>query len=284
MLTTDSVQSNHVVDGGFRAVLKNSSLRRIGKTNKRLRIAVVDKYDSSQDIEMILSDLNLEIKGGEFIALLGRNGSGKTSLLKLLSGIIEPASGSVEYNHKDLRSIGLKERARLISYLPQESELNLQMGIEEYLELHRFTEFGLWGGFSEIEREKAATLLKELFLDISLKSRLGDLSSGERLKVRLVGSIIQNTKLLLLDEPFSFLDPESCCAAFGILRRLVNQDRKTVMMSWHQPDLAQSVADKILILDRGRILAFGACDEISVKEGLERTYGTTLNWYRYSEK
>lgn len=280
MLNTDSVQSNHIDDGGFRAVLKNISVGGIGKRNNRLRPSSADELDGSKNLEMILSNLNLEIKGGEFIALLGRNGAGKSSLLKILSGVMEPASGSIEYNGKESRDLGQKERARLISYLPQESHLNPQMKIVEYLELHRFTEIGFWGRFSEAERESASCLLRDLCLDISLDSRLGELSSGERLKIRLVGSIIQNTKLLLLDEPFAFLDPESCCAAFGILRRLVNQDGKCVVMSWHQPEIAQSVADKILILDRGRILAFGACDNATVKEGLVRTYGAGLNWYR----
>lgn len=245
------------------------------------RVRAVSKRSPSDAREgRVLQDLNLDLGAGELIALLGRNGAGKSSLLKVISGIVEPTSGSIKFNHRELKGIAFKQRATLVAYLAQEAQVNAQMQIGSYLELHRYGTLGVWGALSNEECHRALGLMKELSLDLTLDVKLGELSSGERLKIRLIGAIMQDAKLLLLDEPFSFLDPESCCAAFGVLRRLVDQERKIVVMSWHQPEIAQLVADKVLMLDQGKLVTFGSASDAAVKAVLDKYYGASLFWYQ----
>jgi iron complex transport system ATP-binding protein len=203
-----------------------------------------------------LAPLELDLHAGELACLIGPNGSGKTSLLHALAGIGSP-SGEVRIEGADPWRVG---RQGLLSYLPATREVSWPMVARDVVAL---------GGASAAEVGEAIALLD---LDALAGRRMDRLSTGERSRVLIARALAERPKLLLLDEPTANLDPLWQLKLMATLKRLA-ADGRALLVAMHDLDLAGRFADRLILMERGRIAADGPPQEVLAGAEVESVFG-----------
>ncbi|RZN60644.1 MAG: ABC transporter ATP-binding protein [Thermoproteota archaeon] len=203
-----------------------------------------------------LDNVTVEFKSGVVNALLGPNGSGKSTMMKIAIGLIKPDSGSVSVDGVDPSRDPVSAR-RIIGYSPEEIVL--------YESLTPAELFSFVGSIyripKDIVKERINQLIRLFKLEEHMGKLIGELSHGNRRKVSLVLSLLHEPRVLLLDEPFSGLDPQ----AGRILKELMRKharDGRTVVFSTHILEIAEAVAENIVIMSNGRVVGSGSPDEL----------------------
>jgi energy-coupling factor transport system ATP-binding protein len=200
-----------------------------------------------------LHGLSLEMRAGEITAVMGRNGAGKTTILKLVTGLIKPSRGSVTTLGLDTRHASLDAISKLVGYVPQQPDLLLFADtVQAEVDFTRKTH-GL--------PPDGAELLASLGLTRYRSSDPRDLSVGERQRVALAAVLSGNPQALILDEPTRGLDYLQKDALVAILRRL-RDDGRTVILATHDVELAAHLADRVILLGDGDIIADGPAREV----------------------
>jgi len=225
--------------------------------------------------ELVLRSINLNIHGGELTALVGPNGAGKSTLFKVLSGYLPPREGTILLGGRSLAELTGRQRAWRLAWLSQELPPSTGHTVEEVVLLGRYFNLRGLANYSPEDRQAARKALEQVGIT-TLRGRLiGELSGGERQRVFLAQALAQGAGLLLLDEPTNHLD----LAATGVLISLLKQltvAGQAVLLITHDLNLAARHADRLLLLDRGRIVATGSPAEVIVPELLHEVYGAEL--------
>jgi len=207
-------------------------------------------------------DSSFEIETGEIFGVVGPNGAGKTTTLKMISGLIEPTAGSAEVAGFDAQNAEMRHR---LGFLPEESPLYEDMTPRSYL---RF-----FADLYDVPRSTADERIAETLdrLDLEYRDRrIGDMSKGMKRKVAIARSLINDPDVLIYDEPASGLDPLTTNSVLEFTREL-RADDKTVIFSAHNLYHVESVCDRIIIMNEGRIIARGTVEDIRAEYG-ETTY------------
>jgi ABC-2 type transport system ATP-binding protein len=200
--------------------------------------------------------LNLTVRAGELYALLGPNGAGKTTTLRMVAGLLPADSGEIEVFGIDARRRPI-EAKRIIAWLPDEPMLYDKLDPLEYLEFVA----GLWGA----EPRRAQTLANELLETLGLwehrRERCEGFSRGMKQKVALAGALVHEPRLLMLDEPLTGLDAAVARQVKDLLAARVKQGA-TIILTTHILEVAERLADRIGIIQRGRLIAEGTLDQL----------------------
>lgn len=204
--------------------------------------------------KIALNALDLTIKKGEIFGLLGPNGSGKTTTIKLLLGLLFPTSGDATVFGRPAVDVRKNER---IGYLPEESYLYRFLNAEETLDFYG----RLFDIPSEVRKERAASLIKLVGLEQDRKRTLREYSKGMRQRIGLAQALINDPELVILDEPTSGLDPIGTIWMKDLIKELRDQG-KTVLMCSHRLDDVQDVCDRIAILFNGDLQELGAVSKL----------------------
>jgi len=207
-------------------------------------------------------DSSFEVETGEIFGVVGPNGAGKTTTLKMLAGLIEPTTGSAEVAGFDAEDSAMRHR---LGFLPEESPLYEDMTPKSYL---RF-----FADLYDVPRSTANDRIAETLDRLELEyrdRRIGDMSKGMKRKVAIARSLINDPDVLIYDEPASGLDPLTTNSVLEFTREL-RVDDKTVIFSAHNLYHVESVCDRIIIMNEGRIVARGTVDDIRAEYG-ETTY------------
>lgn len=219
-------------------------------------------------VRPVLKEVDLEVRSGELVVILGPNGSGKTSLMRVMGGVLEPMEGFVEID--GLRRRGsvdneLAIRRRLV-YLPDHPWLPAQMtGREFLLAAGRLYDVPFVRLSDHVDR------LVDLF-DLAKESDwpIRSYSSGQLKKIAVCSALVTDAPILLLDEPFSGgMDPSGILALRRVLKRMASQEHATVVVTTPVPELVEELADRVAVLSDGRIMALDTVD------GLRRQTGCT---------
>ncbi len=219
-------------------------------------------YRYSLKSPFILKDLSLEIKKGEFVALIGENGAGKTTLLKQLNGMNKPTSGRVLINGMDTKSHKTSEMAKHIGYLFQNPDHQIFCDC-----VYDEIAFGLKNqdqSVSQIE-QRVNDIAELLNLTHLLKESPFNLSKGEKQRVALASILALETEVLVLDEPTTGQDYKECMEIMEIVRTL-NEKGTTVIIVSHDMEVVQDFAKRVIILYDGNILEDGSTREIFLNE------------------
>jgi urea transport system ATP-binding protein len=224
-----------------------------------LSVANLDQYYGGSHI---LRDLSFEVPEGKVTALLGRNGVGKTTLLKTLMGLLPAANGTVRFGERDLTRAKPDERARAgIGYVPQGREIFPRLSVEENLEIGLATKPG------------AAVPMRifEMFpvLAQMLHRRGGDLSGGQQQQLAIGRALAMRPTLLILDEPTEGIQPSIIKDIERVIRSLAQSGEMAILLVEQYYDFARSLADQYIVMERGEILARGRgadMDKDRVKE------------------
>jgi ABC-2 type transport system ATP-binding protein len=201
----------------------------------------------------VVADLSFDVRPGEVLGFLGPNGSGKTTTMRMILDIVRPARGEIRVFGGPP---GVDHQGR-VGYLPEDRGLYRDVRIIDTL-----TYFGSLRGLGEAEaRRKAQGLLDEMGLGDAATKRAGELSRGMHQKAQLIATILNDPDLLIIDEPFQGLDPVNADMLKGVVRE--QRDRGTaVVMSTHDMGDAQTLCDRILLIDHGRRLLYGTVERI----------------------
>ena len=232
----------------------------------------VDYADSPR----ALAGVDLTVRGGELVVVLGPNGSGKSTLVKCLAGILTPDEGEVRLDGADVLRMDARERSRSIAVLPQELRSLTDVTVEAFALGGRYGHLGLLRRPLARDRELVQRAL-ELGDAADLAERLvTELSGGQRQRVLLARAIAQEASLWLVDEPTSSLDPEHQLSVFALLSREVHEAGRGALVVTHDLNLASQFATRVLLLERGRLVAEGTAAEVLRPEVLEPVYGPDL--------
>jgi len=227
-----------------------------------------------------LAGVSLRVESGRAIALLGPNGAGKTTLLRAVAGLIAH-EGSVSLLGRDAARLDRRERARLLAVVPQTPETPPWLTVAEYVLMGRTPHLGPLAREGADDRDAAARALARLDLEPFAERPLGTLSGGERQRVVVARALAQEASIVLLDEPTAALDIGHQQQALELLDALRAADGLTLVAAMHDLTLAAQYADRILLVDAGRVVADGAPEAVLSEERLGAHYGAAVRVLRH---
>lgn len=209
----------------------------------------------------IVNNINISIDDGEIAVLIGPNGAGKTTLLKTISGLIKKISGSIFIDGKNLNDISLNERAKLIATVLTEKTY-AEYSCEEMVAMGRYPYTNGVGSLSDEDYAIVKNAMELTNITDIAKRDFLKISDGQRQRVLLARAICQEPKLLILDEPTSFLDVKYKMEFLTLLKKLAKEKEFSVIMSLHELDMAKQIADKLICIKEDRIDKIGTVDDI----------------------
>ncbi|MCB0118605.1 MAG: ABC transporter ATP-binding protein [Anaerolineales bacterium] len=217
---------------------------------------VCKRYDNTT----VVDHLNLQINEGELVGIIGHNGAGKSTTMKMIAGLIEPTSGEIQVMGQDMQKHGIRVKHK-IGYLPEESPLYEAMTAQQYLLF-----------FSELykmPRQKAMDRINGLLESLGLpeKNKLtGEFSKGMKRKTAIARTLLHDPDFLILDEPTSGLDPLTSFFIINYLKTL-KREGKTILLSAHNLFHVESICDRVAIIKNGKLLVFDTMETIRSRLG-----------------
>ncbi|MHC4288601.1 MAG: LPS export ABC transporter ATP-binding protein [Planctomycetota bacterium] len=237
---------------------------------------LVKKYSG----RTVVNEVNITVGQRSIVGLLGRNGAGKTTSFRMCIGMIVPDGGSVHFEGHDITKQPMYKRARLgMGYLSQEPSVFQRLTVKDNLLAILETM-----AISRGERKRRAADLVERFgLGEVVNSQARFLSGGERRKLEIARAMVTNPSLILLDEPFSGVDPIAVEELQGEIRRLVASG-VSILITDHNVERTLEVADKAYIMDHGKVIAEGSPKDIIQNELVKKSYlGSTFKGNEFDE-
>ncbi len=208
-----------------------------------------------------VNQLTLEIQDGEIFGLLGPNGAGKSTLIKMLTGVIEADEGRIVINGQEMKDGNLAAK-REFCYCPDSPDHLLRLTGLEYANFIS----DIYGVDAKERSERIQKLAKDLEIDSALGQQIQSYSHGMRQKMMLLGALLPNPNLWVLDEPMTGLDPKS---AFWLKEKMREHSRagNTVLFSTHVLDVAERLVDRVGVISKGRLIFVGTIDELRKQRG-----------------
>jgi iron complex transport system ATP-binding protein len=220
----------------------------------------------------VFRGFDLSVARGEMLAILGPNGSGKTTFVRLASGSVRPGEGTLRLFGDDLRDLPARERARRVAVVPQQTSPAFEFSVLQMALLGRAPHQGLLGLESDRDLAVARDALARTDIAHLADRPFHTLSGGERQRVLLARALAQEAPLLLLDEPTAFLDLRHRLEAYELLRRLNREEGITVVLVSHDLNLAARFCGRLVLLRCGEVVADGAPEEVMKPGPLREVY------------
>ena len=238
---------------------------------KNLSIGYINKKKSVK----VQKDINLEIHKGQFVALLGRNGIGKSTLLRTITKVQEPLDGSVLIDQKDLRSYDFVELSNRMSIVLTERLPEIQLTVFELVALGRQPYTNWIGNLTENDHQTILSALEQTeTLDFAHK-HFYELSDGQLQRVMIARALAQDTDIIVLDEPTAHLDMHHTIKIFQLLKRLVEETQKTIVISSHQVNIAIQLADQIILMTEKEVTS-GMLPELIERKAFDQLFPSEI--------
>lgn len=225
----------------------------------------------------VLRGFDMESRQGELVGIVGPNGAGKTTLLRIISGSLSPSQGCVVVNGAKLSTFNTRERARLVSVVPQSPHMPLGISVLELVMMGRTPYLNLlqWEGRQDLAVVRQAMEMTDTW---HLTDRaLGSLSGGERQRSLVALALAQDTPVILLDEPTASLDLTHQIGVMELVREISRCRGGTVLVAMHDLTLAAQYCDRIVMLSAGRSYAEGVPGAVLTKENILEVYGSNVS-------
>lgn len=229
------------------------------------------RYNGSQ----ILADLDLGVTAGTWVGVIGPNGAGKTTLLRAVMGLV-PFAGEVTLDERPVNTLHRRTLARLVAYVPQRPITPEGMTVTDYVLMGRTPYISYLGSEGPSDLRIVADALERLELGDLADRPLETLSGGELQRALLARALVQEAPVLLLDEPTAALDVGHQQQALELVDDLRRERSLTVLSAMHDLTLAAQFADELLLLDRGRVVAFGRPRHVITESAIRRHFGASV--------
>ncbi len=221
----------------------------------------------------VLDDLSFEVESGSFLAIAGPNGAGKSTLLNLLCAVLKSKSGTIRIDGSPIKSYGPKTLAKKVAVVRQEFVPVFGFSVFDTVMMARTTYFGQMGFESRADRKIVNEALEATDTAQFSSRLLGNLSGGERQRVFIARALAQNTAILLLDEPTSFLDLKHQVGIYDLLKAAQLEKGKTIVAVTHDVNLAAQYADVVLLLEVRSNYHHGEAKEVFSTKHIEKVFG-----------
>ena len=217
----------------------------------------------------VVDGVSFHVQRGEVVGLLGRNGAGKTTSFDMVLGLVKPEKGTIRLENKDMTKLSIHHRSRLgVGYLPQENstfrKLSVYQNLQMILELRNIPK--------REQRERIMTLLGQFSLDHLETAEAVQLSGGERRRLEIARTLAAEPEFILLDEPFTGIDPISIADIQGLIRRIRDEWNLGVLLTDHNPRATLHITDRAYLIDRGKILVAGSSEEVAQSPVAKKHY------------
>ena len=229
------------------------------------------------DDNLIIDNMTLSIPSGEINIIIGANGCGKSTLLKSIARVIKPKEGEILINEKNIREQKEKHIARQISFLPQEPVCPSGTSIKELVAYGRFPHQKMIGGLNAHDKDVISWALEETGLVELADREVENLSGGQRQRAWLAMSLAQETDIIMLDEPTTYLDMSYQLEVLQVLEKLNKEKGITIVMVLHEINHAFRFASNIIGLKNGKVICQGNPKRTINKENLKEIYGIDVN-------
>lgn len=225
--------------------------------------------------KIIASNINLSIEKGNFIALLGKNGIGKSTLLRTLSKIQQPISGAVFINNKNSQHLSDKQLATSLSLVLTERLPESQLTVFELVALGRQPYTNWVDNLSKEDLKKVLCAIQLTEIEHLKNRRFYELSDGQLQRVLIARALAQDTEIIILDEPTAHLDIHHTFKVFSLLKNLVKSTQKTIIISTHEVNLALQLADEFILLSEKKIYS-GTSEKLINSNAFEKLFPREL--------
>lgn len=221
----------------------------------------------------VLDGVGLSCEPGSVNALIGLNGCGKTTLIKVMAGLEKPSAGTVRYYGRDLSELTFRERASVLAYVRQSYGSLSDYSVKDYLLFGTANKLDLFDVPGKGEKEAVREIVERFGITHLYDKKLGELSGGERQIVSVCSAMVQDSKVVLLDEPCSALDIVNQNKVLTILNSIAKDSEKTILFSTHNPNHALYTEANVFLLGSGKIIDSGPAEEIITPDRLKPIYG-----------
>jgi len=232
-------------------------------------------YRDKKDVYEIQKEINLQIPKGALVAVLGRNGIGKSTLLRTLTKVQNPLQGIVLIDQKEIQEYPFKELSKKISVVLTERLPESQLTVFELVALGRQPYTNWVGKLSEDDLEKVYWSLDQTETREFADKHFYELSDGQLQRVLIARALAQDTEIIMLDEPTAHLDMHHTIKIFQLLEKLVKETQKTIILSSHQVNMAIQSADQLILLTENKI-ASGTREELVQQNAFDLLFPTEI--------
>lgn len=203
----------------------------------------------------VLEDVSFEVAAGAFCALLGPNGSGKSTMVKALAGVHRAMSGRIAVEGRDIGSLGRRELARIVAYVPQAADAPFDLTVREAVMLGRTPHFGIAPGAAD--RAKVEDAIVRMGLSEIAEQSMSELSGGQAQRAMIARALAQDPRVLLLDEPTSALDLRYQIETLQLVRKITREEGISALIAIHDLNHAARYCDQVIVLHGGHLVADG---------------------------
>ena len=219
-------------------------------------------YRNGKRVTTVLENIDVSLRAGEFVCLLGANGIGKSTLLRTLSGVQSALSGVVEINGRDLSAYSSKELSKLIGIVYTDRTLAGALTVEELVSLGRQPYTGFFGRLDEEDYKVVKEAVEAVGMLHKMHDYVATLSDGERQKVMIARALAQETPIIILDEPTAFLDVASRIETMQLLRQLAQSQQKAILLSTHDVGLSLPLTDRLWLVTADSSVIEGTTEQL----------------------
>ncbi|NEU05295.1 ABC transporter ATP-binding protein [Clostridium senegalense] len=225
----------------------------------------------------IIENMNLDIPKGKISIIIGANGCGKSTLLKTIARINKPKNGDIFINNRNIKSIKEKDIAKEVAFLPQGPSCPSGLTVRELVAYGRFPHQKIIGGLNNHDKEIIDWAIKETVLSEFADREIENLSGGQRQRAWIAMALAQETEIIMLDEPTTYLDMSYQLEVLEVLQKLNQEKNITVVIVLHELNNACRFADNIIGLKKGEIVCKGKPIEVINNSTLKEIYGINAN-------
>ena len=214
----------------------------------------------------IIHNISLNIKPGQMISIIGPNGAGKSTLANIIAGIIKPDKGNVTIYDKNILKINKKEKAKLISYVPQQVSFSVSdFTVEDFVATGRYPYLDYFGTITKEHLDKIHYYMNLTNIYHLKERHISTLSGGERQKVNIAAALAQEAEFMLLDEISSFLDPKAKYEINNLLVKLNQENKYSIILITHDLNYALAVNSSFICIKKGKLFAYAESNEMVEK-------------------
>lgn len=220
----------------------------------------------------IVKDLNLDIPKGKITTIIGSNGCGKSTILKTIARIIEPKSGDIYINDKNIKEQNTKDLAKSMAVLPQSPQAPSGLTVEELISYGRFPHQRGFAKLTDKDKDVVTWALKSTGIEEFRERPIEALSGGQRQRAWIAMALAQQTEILILDEPTTYLDLAHQLEVLNLLEELNKKQGTTIVMVIHELNNAARFADNMIGIKKGKLVCQGSAEEVMTKENLKELF------------
>lgn len=235
----------------------------------------IDHLNYTYGKHQVLSDISLEIGPRSLLFVMGNNGSGKTTLIKCMLSSYEVTPGTIWYQGEELSRIGRTKFAKMVSYVPQNINISCDYKVKDYLVLGR-NPYITFGNPRKQDYELVEFYAEKTRIRNILEKSFHTLSGGQKQWVVITRALVQETPIIMMDEPMSALDMGKQAELLGLLRDLRDRGGKTVILTSHNPNHCTVMDCNVCLLHRKRIYAYGSPRQVLTPETVSEIYGENV--------